>query len=606
MIVFGDHDRVENAADVLARVLDICERAKGLPRQIERHGERVRAFILAAELAQGIADRDFEAHGADVDTPAQRACARLLMHLAGLVLNKAGTAMPDKGDIERIAAQGMVRLRTGEGHAFYALYPESYSGPARQSGLGPDTRVIGIRSIGTGLAAIVAAALGGEPPVSVRPVGHPFARELRIGESLKDRVLGNGDTQFAVVDEGPGLSGSSFAAVVNWLCENGIAPERIRLFPSHGGEPGPKASAIVKKAWSLVQRHPGDKELYLGEKHEFAQWFADHTGPLDAVTDISGGEWRRLRNYPSGWPPSDRRFERRKFLLQAGGQAFLAKFAGLGEGAVAKMTAARRLGAAGLSPRPIALRHGILLEEWHCARPVDPHSDRAAWLETAARYIGFRARMLEPVNAGASAGRLIEMATHNAGVALGPDAAHCLRHILENQGRAMARTYPVHSDNRMHAWEWIVTAGGQILKSDALDHACGHDLIGCQDVAWDVAGAIVELRMDNREANAFIEEVSREAARPVDAGLLFAMTGCYLAFQLGSWTLAAQAGDEMETLRLLGEVDRYKSLLAGWIAGEASDLDLNSIFTSLAAPSSSPPMTSPTSAPAPRPPAETR
>ena len=29
----------------------------------------------------------FGAHGADVDTPAQRACARLLMHLAGLVLN---------------------------------------------------------------------------------------------------------------------------------------------------------------------------------------------------------------------------------------------------------------------------------------------------------------------------------------------------------------------------------------------------------------------------------------------------------------------------------------------------------------------------------------
>ena len=88
MIVFGDHDRVVDGAAVLARVEDICERAKGLPRHIERHGERVRAFILAAELAQGIADRDFEGRGSDTDTPAQRACGRLLMHLAQLVLGR--------------------------------------------------------------------------------------------------------------------------------------------------------------------------------------------------------------------------------------------------------------------------------------------------------------------------------------------------------------------------------------------------------------------------------------------------------------------------------------------------------------------------------------
>ena len=98
----------------------------------------------------------------------------------------------------------------------------------------------------------------------------------------------------------------------------------------------------------------------------------------------------------------------------------------------------------------------------------------------------------------------------------------------------------------------------------------------------------------------------REAARPVSVELVYAMTGCYLAFQLGSWTLAAQAGDHGETPRLLAQAGRYKSLLAGWIAGAASPgFDLNGNFTSIATLSSSPPMISPTNAPAPSPPAAT-
>ena len=34
-----------------------------------------------------------------------------------------------------------------------------------------------------------------------------------------------------------------------------------------------------------------------------------------------------------------------------------------------------------------------------------------------------------------------------------------------------------------------------LLKTDALDHSEGHDLIGCQDIAWDVVGAATELEL---------------------------------------------------------------------------------------------------------------
>jgi hypothetical protein len=34
----------------------------------------------------------------------------------------------------------------------------------------------------------------------------------------------------------------------------------------------------------------------------------------------------------------------------------------------------------------------------------------------------------------------------------------------------------------------------RLLKTDALDYHAGHDPIGCQDIAWDIAGAIPTAR----------------------------------------------------------------------------------------------------------------
>src|SRR5690606_5152455 len=119
-------------------------------------------------------------------------------------------------------------------------YPEGYLATARSSGLGAQTCVIGIRSIGTALAALVAAAIGARQAISVRPVGHPFDREIRAAPDLLAGADMRGD--FAVVDEGPGLSGSSFASVAKWLASQGVEKERIHFFPSHGGAPGPAST----------------------------------------------------------------------------------------------------------------------------------------------------------------------------------------------------------------------------------------------------------------------------------------------------------------------------------------------------------------------------
>src|SRR5215204_5605052 len=119
-----------------------------------------------------------------------------------------------------------VSLRVSEGYAYYSLDPRSYAAAARRlhdETAVPRCSVIGIRSIGTSLSAVVAAVLaerGCETRThTVRPRGHPFDRRLALDESLisawrRDAVDG---AFFAVVDEGPGISGSSFAAVVTAL-----------------------------------------------------------------------------------------------------------------------------------------------------------------------------------------------------------------------------------------------------------------------------------------------------------------------------------------------------------------------------------------------------
>jgi len=80
---------------------------------------------------------------------------------------------------------------------------------------------IGLRTIGLALAHI-AAATASEQGVaatvfSLRPRGHPFDRRIEWTRALQSAVRNTCSDLAAVVDEGPGLSGSSFAAAADAL-----------------------------------------------------------------------------------------------------------------------------------------------------------------------------------------------------------------------------------------------------------------------------------------------------------------------------------------------------------------------------------------------------
>ena len=575
MLVYGDPTRTEDARAKLAGIARALRDVQAMPAGIARHGALAAAFIEAGELAQGVADAVFaERGGRDGRSPAGDAALALLSRLAAALRSSwdSGFALLDPVPAEALRALGAaplpdtLRTKRAEGFAFYALYPEAYLAAARAAGLPPGRRVkvIGIRSIGAALGALVAAAAGAPPPVTLRPVGHPFRRELSMDAELEAELLADPAATFAVADEGPGLSGSSFGAVADFLEDRGVAPGRIHVFPSHGGEPGPHASPRHRARWAIAQRHVVEFDALAA--HRLPSWVEDLVGPSEGpLEEVSGGEWRRFR-YPreADWPPANPQGERRKFLLRAGGgKTWLLKFAGLGRAGERKLERGRALHAAGFAPAVAGFRHGFLVEEWmNGARPLHRGGcDEARLAERVGRYLGFRARCF-PAEAGqgASLASLRAMARHNAAEGMGEDWAQVLERRTADLEGFEPRLRRVETDNRLQAWEWLALPDGRLLKADALDHHAAHDLVGCQDVAWDVAGALCELELEG-ERGTLLAAVEREAGRAVEPGLVHALTPCYLAFHLGACVMAAQIAAPQEAERLRTEAERYAGLL---------------------------------------------
>jgi len=474
MLVYGDQPRRERPRDKLAAI-----------RAAIASADRTRALIEAGELAQGLADAEFEVLGADDDTPVQAAAMALCVAVARGAGAEAVTA--------RLAALDLpeqVSVKTPEGYAFYGLCPESYALAAAAHAWASPPFVIGLRSIGTSLAAVVAAATGAREVISVRPTGHPFRRELRLSPALRVRLAAH-PGPFAIVDEGPGLSGSSFGAAADLLEGLGIAPERIIFLPGHAGDFGPEALPRHRARWAAATR------LVAQAPCPVADWFADLTGPVSHARDLPGTTWKvRL------------------------GDSFIARFAGLGAIGEGKLARARALHAAGFGPEPLALRHGMLLARWVDGEVQPPSLDRLG------RYLRFR-REAFPARPGADAAALIEMARVNVGRLLGEAAGRETARRLQALPLDRARPRAVHVDGRLHREKWI---GGR--KLDGLDHSEAHDLVGGQDIAWDVAGAAVELGLSEADTRRLAQMAG------ADRLLLGLFETCYPAFQAGLWTMA--------------------------------------------------------------------
>src|SRR4051794_20335418 len=236
-----------------------------------------------------------------------------------------------------------VTIRVSEGYAYYALHPETYAVAAGRFAAEqrpPKVVCLGIRSIGTSLSGVVAAALEhlGTPieTHTVRPHGHPFHRQVEPAEDLSTLLRSQrDDCHFAIVDEGPGLSGSSFTSVVRALRALAIDDSRIALFPSWIADPANLRSQAARQIWTTCRSYTAaaeDAGFGLGEISGGEPW-----------VDLSGGLWRPhlLGEDERRWPAVQPQHEVPKARIRHGQS--IVRFAGLGRYGAAKRDRAERL-----------------------------------------------------------------------------------------------------------------------------------------------------------------------------------------------------------------------------------------------------------------------
>ena len=498
MLVYGDSSESVDPAELLTAIGETLDAVAPMPLGLERHSALIAALIETGRLLQGVEDAG--AAGGDQ-------VSAFLDQLAGAALRSWDSGFGSLGDLPPVPSIRLpdeVTLRVPEGFAYYAVYPEAYADAARRLRLRRPPRVIGIRSIGTTLGAIVAAALDAPPAITVRPFGDPFARQVRLPGSVLE-----GDPHFVIVDEGPGLSGSSFGAVACWLEQRGVPLDRIAFLPSHSGDPGPQASEENRERWKRAQRVAAELN---------PKWLTARFGQLGRL----------------------QRGEQIKFLANEGRDRLLLKFAGLGQLGKRKLQMAKALYSAGLGPKPVGLFHGFLAEQW--CEPAHPLEAADRPVAQIAHYIATRANLFPADDtSGASLDELAQMARRNISLALGADWAAS---VPTPQVAVFRR---VRTDNRLDRDKWLRLPNGDLLKTDALDHHQSHDLVGCQNPAWDVAGAIVEFELDQAEA----EHLISESGPHVERGLLGFHLIAYAGFRLG------QAALRLEGRKAVARYRRY-------------------------------------------------
>jgi hypothetical protein len=96
---------------------------------------------------------------------------------------------------------------------------------------------------------------------------------------------------------------------------------------------------------------------------------------------------------------------------------------------------------------------------------------------------------------------------------------------------------PVLVDGRMQPYEWILQENGTLLKVDGTTHGDDHFFPGPTDIAWDLAGTIVEWNLDENATEFFLDSYLRASgdnarhriAAFVLAYLTFRMAYCGMA-----------------------------------------------------------------------------
>ena len=497
MIVYADRRVRKNTLDFLAEIRSLSG---------------IDLFIAFGQFESGIVDASSPTEDR-YDAP-----VRALRYAATSTARSwMGVGRPVLGPIHALELPKEIEIAQLPGYACHALYPEMYVEAAREflHEVHPARSVVvGIRGIGTSLSAAVAATVDAAMSVTLRPRGAPLVCEIKLSRELAERLRWQRDAHFLIV--GDCADGDSFTAVAKVLEELGVPEDRIVLLP-------------------------GSRET----RHRcFSSRFEDVILPgFGEPRDLGGGRWRELFWKDAAHYPAVQPFhERRKYLSDG----MLLKFAGLGMLGRDKLPRARLLAGAGFTPEVAGFDNGFLITRWEEGTPLEAGVVTLDLIKRIAAYLVLVAREYHTEDR-VRYDELVAMVETNSGSRL----PKWDRSLIEDASL-------VAIDGRMLPHEWIRTARG-FLKTDAVDHQDDLFFPGCQDIAWDIAGAIVEFGVP-REA-LLSEYLQQMPDRTLTRRLPFYMRA-YLAYRLGYARCAEQAlAGQPDAARFQALAARYSLLL---------------------------------------------
>ncbi len=500
--VFRDGKRTVSGRDLLS---DMRRRIAACIR--DRSGV-LDALIQSGELEAALADA-----GSAAATTFEGVTDALAEALCTGNLASLGNAAPVFDNLE---IPEMLSISPPEGFTYYALHPLDFANVVSRIPEDPKhCAVIGIRSIGTTLSAVVFAALSitGRPAsrITVRPSGHPYSRRTEFRPDEMRWVQQNIAAQFLVVDEGPGRSGSTFLSVAEALQRAGVPRENVTLLGSRDPDVTSLCADSVVTRWQAFR---------------FVATSPSVNGRFQGWTYTGGGHWRNLL-IPEGepWPDSWTQMERLKFI-SPDGQSFY-KFEGMGPNGAEAHGRAFALADADFGPRASAAEDGFLSYELLRGRRLRRKDISAALLDHMAEYCAFRHTDFAVRSLQSS--ELRDMLQFNVGQEFGVS--------LSLPEEVFWTQHPVIVDGRMQPYEWIATGPGVFIKTDGVDHGDNHFFPGPCDVAWDLAGISVEWDLEDSAVSYLMDRFSQLSGANLFRNFSFYKLA-YCVFRLGFCKMA--------------------------------------------------------------------
>ena len=480
---------------------------------------------------------EFEAALADANSPYASTAANLTDELALALCSGNQDMGKALSLVVQIRPPDQLSISPPEGFTYYALHPLDFASVTTRVSDGPGAcALIGIRSIGTTLSAVCAAALkktGRQTSrITVRPAGHPYARTTEFSPPQMDWIRTNlaRPAQFLIVDEGPGRSGSTFLSVAEALLRAGVSSELITIIGSREPDPASLCADDAVGRWNafrFISTTPS-------ENHRF-----------ENCTYIGGGDWRHFVNLEP-WPDSWTQMERLKFLSPDKRRLF--KFEGMGPLGAEVRERAFALAHAGLSPHATDAGDGFLEYEWLKGRALQADALTSSILHHMAKYCAFRvSNFAMPHSAPAELRHMIEF---NVRQEFGVE-------ISLPEDTFYSKT-PVLVDGRMQPYEWIAQDRGGFFKTDAISHGDDHFFPGPCDIAWDLAGIAIEWQLDPSGCEyllrTFQQLTGRDLSRELHPHML-----AYSVFRLGFCKMAVSTvRGSAEEPRLRAGYERYR------------------------------------------------